>query len=102
MSGDRAPDVTYSWPERACNAGSSPRSRPLLAIAFTRAAPIIAVQPGRTLFVSPKVDDGQSGKEVQPFRTIRHAVDIVVGGETVIVEDGPQPCRRFRPPSGHR
>ncbi len=38
--------------------------------------------------MSPSGNDGNSGTQAQPFRTIQHAADIVNPGETVIVEDG--------------
>ena len=48
----------------------------------------VHAQSGRQLFVSPSGSDGNPGTELQPFRTIQHAADVVNAGDTVTVEDG--------------
>jgi PKD repeat protein len=43
---------------------------------------------GRVLYVSPSGSDSNSGSQTSPFRTIQKAADVVLPGDTVIVEDG--------------
>jgi len=43
---------------------------------------------GTTFYVAPTGDDGGPGSEAAPFATIQHAADLVIPGDTVIVEDG--------------
>jgi hypothetical protein len=61
-------------------------------IALTIGASIVAAdvsaQTARVFYVSPTGIDSSSGSELQPFRTIQRAADLVNPGDTVIVEDG--------------
>jgi len=43
---------------------------------------------GKTYYVSPSGNDSNPGTIDQPFKTIQHAADIVVAGETVLIRDG--------------
>jgi len=48
----------------------------------------LCAQTGRQLFVSTGGNDANSGSQLQPFRTIQHAADIVLAGDVVTVADG--------------
>jgi Protein of unknown function (DUF1565) len=49
---------------------------------------LTAAQAGRLLFVSPTGDDHASGLKGHPFRTIQHAANLALAGDTVIVLPG--------------
>ncbi len=58
---------------------------------ISRAAPLTVILPqseGITYYVSTSGTDSNPGTEVEPFKTIQRAADIVRPGDTVIVEDG--------------
>ena len=43
---------------------------------------------GKTYYVSPSGNDSNPGTIDQPFKTIQHAADVAVAGETVLIRDG--------------
>jgi hypothetical protein len=60
----------------------------LVMLAFLASANALYAQTGRQLFVSTSGNDANSGTQLQPFRTIQHAADVVAAGDVVTVADG--------------
>lgn len=59
-------------------------------IAVLLAGPIIPVksQPGNVYYVAPAGDDANPGTLTQPWKTIQHAADTLLAGETVVIRAG--------------
>ena len=57
-------------------------------LAWLASGSALYAQTGRQLFVSPTGNDANPGTQLQPFRTIQHAADIVSAGDVVTVADG--------------
>src|SRR5206468_10841965 len=57
-------------------------------LAWLASGSALYAQTGRQLFVSPTGNDANAGTQLQPFRTIQHAADIVSAGDVVTVADG--------------
>ena len=60
----------------------------LLTLSFSLIWVPTARAAGQTYFVSPQGDDQNPGTLAEPFRTIQHAVDQTVAGDTVLVRGG--------------
>ena len=57
-------------------------------LVFLASRNALYAQTGRQLYVSPSGNDSSSGSQLQPFRTIQHAADMVMAGDVVTVADG--------------
>jgi hypothetical protein len=55
-------------------------------------ASVVALRPaqggGRVLYVAPAGDDAAEGSAEHPWRTLQHAADAVLPGDTVMVKQG--------------
>jgi hypothetical protein len=79
--------ASISEAARLCTPGHSRRALSALALLLALAGPAFASQ-----YIvdggSPHAADTNPGTAAQPFKTIRHAADIVQAGDTVLIEPG--------------